>query len=219
MPLTMILSDHENSQTSLSLFDGINCPIYDDHEELNLDKLLDYPTGIVFAGTSNCDSIHAQTDSYNAEMRSRMGSDICYHHELGMNYTYILPELIVGSVPQTTDDINHLSEKVGITAILNLQHQCDWEKFGIDFGALQHRCHERGDINCQVPHRGLFLRKPVQAPAQGCVRAAESIGGGPQGVHPLHCWARSRSSRGDRPPALAVFDVARGKLPTRHQSS
>ncbi|KAK3262710.1 hypothetical protein CYMTET_28448 [Cymbomonas tetramitiformis] len=63
-----------------------------------------------------------------------------------MNYTYILPELVVGSVPQTTEDINHLSEKVGITAILNLQHQCDWEKFGIDFGALQHRCHERGDI-------------------------------------------------------------------------
>eukprot|EP00854_Cymbomonas_tetramitiformis_P006210 gene6210-7442_t len=75
-----------------------------------------------------------------------MGSDICYNHELGMNYTYILPELVVGSVPQTTEDINHLSEKVGITAILNLQHQCDWEKFGIDFGALQHRCHERGDI-------------------------------------------------------------------------
>jgi hypothetical protein len=33
-----------------------------------------------------------------------------------------------------------------VTRILNLQEEHDWLKFGIDFGAIEHHCNQRGDI-------------------------------------------------------------------------
>ena len=40
-----------------------------------------------------------------------------------MNYSHILPNLIVGSVPQDTEDIDYLRNHLGVTAILNLQEE------------------------------------------------------------------------------------------------
>mmetsp|Transcript_37883 Transcript_37883/g.107028 ORF Transcript_37883/g.107028 Transcript_37883/m.107028 type:complete len:137 (+) Transcript_37883:830-1240(+) len=51
------------------------------------------------------------------------GSDIKYQHEWGMNYSHILPTLIVGSMPQDAGDISYLRNHLGVSAILNLQQE------------------------------------------------------------------------------------------------
>jgi hypothetical protein len=40
-----------------------------------------------------------------------------------MNYSHILPNLIVGSVPQDAEDVEYLRNHLGVTAILNLQEE------------------------------------------------------------------------------------------------
>ena len=46
------------------------------------------------------------SSDYSAEMQSRMGGGLTYRHELGMNFNYILDDLIVGSCPQTAADVD-----------------------------------------------------------------------------------------------------------------
>lgn len=85
-------------------------------------------------------------DQYNLEMQQKMKSNICYLHDAGPNYSYIIPSIICGSCPQQQSDIDHLRDVAGVTRILNLQEEHDWLKFGIDFGAIEHHCNQRGDI-------------------------------------------------------------------------
>lgn len=48
----------------------------------------------------------ALSEEYTETMQARMGSvSLVYRHEDGMNYTRILDNLIVGSCPQTAEDI------------------------------------------------------------------------------------------------------------------
>jgi len=42
-----------------------------------------------------------------------------------MEYVQILPQLFLGSHPQTTDEIERLRQEAGITAVLNLQTDDD----------------------------------------------------------------------------------------------
>jgi hypothetical protein len=44
-----------------------------------------------------------------------------------MNLNHILPRLFIGSCPTHADDINHLKVDYGITAILNLQTDSDFD--------------------------------------------------------------------------------------------
>lgn len=46
------------------------------------------------------------SDEYSQEMQQRMGGVLTYRHEDGMNYDNILDDLIVGSCPQTPQDID-----------------------------------------------------------------------------------------------------------------
>ena len=39
----------------------------------------------------------------------------------GLYYSYILPDLVVGSQPRTKEDVDHIAERVGAKTILNLQ--------------------------------------------------------------------------------------------------
>ena len=47
----------------------------------------------------------AKSDKYSKEMQSKMGGGLAYVHEDGMNFNYVLPDLIVGSCPQSVDDV------------------------------------------------------------------------------------------------------------------
>lgn len=59
-------------------------------------------------------SVGAQIDpveEYNDAMR-RAGWDLEYHHSLGMNYTEVLPELLLGSCLQTPADVQVLARQL-----------------------------------------------------------------------------------------------------------
>eukprot|EP00850_Spirogloea_muscicola_P005280 SM000024S07742 [mRNA] locus=s24:158367:161815:- [translate_table: standard] len=71
---------------------------------------------------------------------------LVYRHELGMNYSYLLPDLIVGSCPQKPDDVDHLRDSAGVSTILCLQQEQDLQYFNLDLAAIQARAAERGDI-------------------------------------------------------------------------
>ncbi len=50
-----------------------------------------------------------------------------------MNFHQVLDEVYIGSYPETVEDIDHLSKKLGVSAVLNLQTdeemerlECDW---------------------------------------------------------------------------------------------
>mmetsp|Transcript_28004 Transcript_28004/g.53303 ORF Transcript_28004/g.53303 Transcript_28004/m.53303 type:complete len:413 (-) Transcript_28004:351-1589(-) len=109
-----------------------------------------FPKERMFAratGVVHGQKVSKEAQAYNQEMRERMHSNICYEHDAGTNYTHILPALILGSCPQTPEDISHLCLEAGVTSVLNLQQSKDWEKFGMDFAALDERCKRLGNIS------------------------------------------------------------------------
>eukprot|EP00252_Welwitschia_mirabilis_P019533 TRINITY_DN4539_c0_g1_i2.p1 TRINITY_DN4539_c0_g1~~TRINITY_DN4539_c0_g1_i2.p1 ORF type:complete len:614 (+),score=116.43 TRINITY_DN4539_c0_g1_i2:112-1953(+) len=60
-----------------------------------------------------------------------------YNHSLGMKCTKITDRIHVGSCIQNVDDIEVLSNKLGITAILNLQSDIEQRNWGIRVEELQ----------------------------------------------------------------------------------
>ncbi|XP_059627908.1 phosphoglucan phosphatase LSF2, chloroplastic [Cornus florida] len=81
-------------------------------------------------------------EEYNIAMKSMMRNPYEYHHDLGMNYTLITDNLIVGSQPQKAEDIDHLKQEENIAYILNLQQDKDIEYWGIDLQSITRRCRE-----------------------------------------------------------------------------
>ncbi|CDP13923.1 unnamed protein product [Coffea canephora] len=81
-------------------------------------------------------------EEYNIAMKRMMRNPYEYHHDLGMNYTLITEDLIVGSQPQKVEDIDHLKEQENVAYILNLQQDQDVEYWGIDLQSIVKRCEE-----------------------------------------------------------------------------
>ncbi|PKA48056.1 Phosphoglucan phosphatase DSP4, chloroplastic [Apostasia shenzhenica] len=65
---------------------------------------------------------------YSNNMTEAMGADLTYRHELGMNYNFIRPDLIVGSCLQSPSDVDKLV-KIGVRTIFCLQQNSDLEDF------------------------------------------------------------------------------------------
>jgi protein-tyrosine phosphatase len=79
-----------------------------------------------------------------------------------MNLSQVLPRLFVGSCPANADDINHLKADYGITAILNLQTDQDFDYCDLDWNRIETRCRELAIEVRRIPIRdfdGLDLRK------------------------------------------------------------
>jgi protein-tyrosine phosphatase len=72
-------------------------------------------------------------------MSSAMGAVLTYDHSLGMNYTRILDDLIVGSCLQTPQDVEKL-EAEGVTTVLQLQEDSDLAYFSLDNEPIRERC-------------------------------------------------------------------------------
>lgn len=70
---------------------------------------------------------------------------------LGMNYTLITEDLIVGSQPQKVEDINHLKEVENVAYILNLQQDSDVAYWGVDLQSIIERCKEIGIRHMRRP--------------------------------------------------------------------
>ncbi|KAK7410826.1 hypothetical protein VNO78_01962 [Psophocarpus tetragonolobus] len=92
-------------------------------------------------------------EHYNIAMRTMMRNPYEYHHDLGMNYTFITDNLIVGSQPQKPEDIDHLKKEEGVAYILNLQQDKDVDYWGIDLQSIINRCRELKISHNRIPAR------------------------------------------------------------------
>ncbi|CAA0836641.1 Phosphoglucan phosphatase LSF2- chloroplastic [Striga hermonthica] len=99
----------------------------------------------------NVISSERQIEDYNTAMKKMMWNPYEYHHDLGMNYTLITENLIVGSQPQKIEDIDHLKEEHNVGYILNLQQDRDVEYWGIDLRSIIQRCKELGIRHMRRP--------------------------------------------------------------------
>ncbi|XP_048135099.1 phosphoglucan phosphatase DSP4, amyloplastic isoform X4 [Rhodamnia argentea] len=77
-----------------------------------------------------------KSEEYSTTMTEAMGAVLTYRHELGMNYNFIRPDLIVGSCLQTPKDVNKL-RAIGVKTIFCLQQDPDLEYFGVDIKAIR----------------------------------------------------------------------------------
>ncbi|KAL2541831.1 Phosphoglucan phosphatase LSF2 [Abeliophyllum distichum] len=92
-------------------------------------------------------------EDYNTAMKRMMRNPYEYHHDLGMNYTLITENLIVGSQPQKVEDVEHLKADQNVSYILNLQQDGDVEYWGIDLPSIIERCKELGIRHMRRPAR------------------------------------------------------------------
>ncbi|CAL1371748.1 unnamed protein product [Linum trigynum] len=90
-------------------------------------------------------------EEYNTAMKRMMRNPYEYHHDLGMNYTLITDDVIVGSQPQKPEDIDHLKSEENVAYILNLQQDKDVEFWGIDLQSIVKRCRELGVRHMRRP--------------------------------------------------------------------
>ncbi|XP_073043062.1 phosphoglucan phosphatase LSF2, chloroplastic isoform X1 [Primulina eburnea] len=90
-------------------------------------------------------------EDYNTAMKTLMRNPYEYHHDLGMNYTLITDDVIVGSQPQKAEDIDHLKEEQKVGYILNLQQDGDIEYWGIDLQSIIKRSTKLGIRHMRRP--------------------------------------------------------------------
>jgi len=91
-----------------------------------------------------------------------------------MTLSQILPHLFVGSCPTITEDIDHLKVDTGVTAILNLQTDNDFDYCDLDWSRIEAHCQELGIEVQRVPVRdfdGMDLRKKLPQ----CVQALDKL--------------------------------------------
>ncbi|WCJ19217.1 Phosphoglucan phosphatase DSP4 amyloplastic [Euphorbia peplus] len=121
-----------------------------------------------------------------------------YRHELGINYNFILPDLIVGSCLQKPEDVDKL-RSIGVKTIFCLQQDSDLEYFGVDIKSIQEYAKECGDIQhvrAEIRDFDAFdLRVRLPAVVSKLSKAVNQNGG----VTYIHCTAGL-----GRAPATAI---------------
>ncbi|KAJ8467873.1 hypothetical protein OPV22_030425 [Ensete ventricosum] len=139
-----------------------------------------------------------KSEIYSTDMTKAMGAVLTYRHELGMNYNFIYPGLIVGSCLQTPSDVDKL-RKIGVKTIFCLQQDPDLEYFGVDIGAIREYAMQHGDIEhirAEIRDFDAFdLRMRLPAVVSKLYKAINRNGG----VTYVHCTAGL-----GRAPAVAL---------------
>lgn len=96
--------------------------------------------------TSNLDEAEKEkSEVYSSNMTEAMGAVLTYRHELGMNYNFVLPDLIVGSCLQSPADVDRLKD-IGVGTIFCLQQNSDLEYFGVDISSIQQHAKEYDEL-------------------------------------------------------------------------
>ncbi|CAM6109869.1 unnamed protein product [Calypogeia fissa] len=82
----------------------------------------------------------------------RADIDLCYNPALGMNYSKITEYIYVGSCIQEEKDVHQLVDKLGVTAVLNLQRKSEQDNWGIDGEAIEKLARDEGlvVVNCPI---------------------------------------------------------------------
>ncbi|KAJ6836687.1 phosphoglucan phosphatase DSP4, amyloplastic isoform X2 [Iris pallida] len=129
-----------------------------------------------------------KSEIYSNNMTEAMGAVLTYRHELGMNYNFIRPDLIVGSCLQTPSDVDKLRD-IGVKTIFCLQQDSDLEYFGVDIGAIIEYAKKCGDIeHCRAEIRdfdAFDLRMRLPMVVSQLHKAVNKNGG----VTYVHCTA------------------------------
>ncbi|RDX66325.1 SEC12-like protein 1 [Mucuna pruriens] len=140
------------------------------------------------ADTSSADKEEEKSETYSHDMTKAMGAVLTYRHELGMNYNFIRPDLIVGSCLQTPEDVDKL-RRIGVKTIFCLQQDPDLEYFGVDIGAIREyakTCNDIQHLRAQIRDFDAFdLRMRLPAVVSKLYKAITSNGG----VTYIHCTA------------------------------
>ncbi|KAK4578615.1 hypothetical protein RGQ29_028634 [Quercus rubra] len=97
------------------------------------------------AETSDANVEEEKSETYSSNMTEAMGAVLTYRHELGMNYNFIRPDLIVGSCLQTPEDVDKL-RSIGVKTIFCLQQNSDLEYFGVDINGIREYAKTYDDI-------------------------------------------------------------------------
>ncbi|KAI4352647.1 hypothetical protein L6164_006878 [Bauhinia variegata] len=147
---------------------------------------------------SNANMKEEKSDTYSHNMTEAMGAVLTYRHELGMNYNFICPDLIVGSCLQTPEDVDKL-RKIGVKTIFCLQQDPDLEYFGVDINAIREyakACNDIQHLRAQIRDFNAFdLRMRLPAVVSKLCKAINRNGG----VTYIHCTAGL-----GRAPAVAL---------------
>lgn len=91
-----------------------------------------------------------------------------------MNLNQVLPEVFVGSFPETVEDIDHLQLKVGVTAVLNLQTEEDMKRLGCDWRKLHTHYRKSKMVVRRVPVRD-FDPEDLRKTLPDCVQALNEL--------------------------------------------
>ncbi|KAG4997921.1 hypothetical protein JHK82_028697 [Glycine max] len=150
------------------------------------------------ADTSSADKEEEKSETYSHNMTEAMGAVLTYRHELGMNYNFIRPDLIVGSCLQTPEDVDKL-RRIGVKTIFCLQQDSDLEYFGVDINAIREyakTCNDIQHLRAEIRDFDAFdLRRRLPAVVSKLYKAINSNGG----VTYIHCTAGL-----GRAPAVAL---------------
>ncbi|CAK7325349.1 unnamed protein product [Dovyalis caffra] len=154
-----------------------------------------------------------KSEIYSNNMTEAMGAVLTYRHELGMNYNFIRPDLIVGSCLQTPEDVDKL-RKIGVKTVFCLQQDSDLEYFGVDISVIRdyaEACDDIQHLRAQIRDFDAFdLRIRLPAVVSKLYKAINQNGG----VTYIHCTAGL-----GRAPAVAMaymFWVLGYKLSEAH---
>ncbi|XP_073119224.1 phosphoglucan phosphatase DSP4, amyloplastic isoform X1 [Henckelia pumila] len=171
-------------------------------------------SGSASSTESNTSKMEEKSETYSEDMTAAMGAVLTYRHELGMNYDFILPDLIVGSCLQTPKDVDKL-RSIGVKTIFCLQQDSDLEYFGVDISSIREYANKCGDIQhlrAEIRDFDAFdLRKRLPAVVSKLQKAINRNGG----VTYIHCTAGL-----GRAPATALaymFWVQDYKLSEAHK--
>ena len=93
---------------------------------------------------------------------------------MDLDVDQVLPELYVGSCPTRADEIDHLRENVGITAVLSLQTEDDLVFWGIHWPRLEEYYRRLGIEVRRAPVRD-FDADDLRRKLPACVEALDEL--------------------------------------------
>ncbi len=104
-----------------------------------------------------------------------------------MILSQVLDRVLVGSCPESVAQVNRLKRELGVTAVLNLQTDEDFDRYRLPWPALQDRYQELGIELKRVPVRD-FDPDDLQQKLPDCVDALDRLLKAGHTVY-VHCTA------------------------------
>ncbi len=112
---------------------------------------------------------------------------LLFMEPIAVDLDQILPKIFVGACPRTAEHIDWLKDNVGITAVLNVQTEEDFEYWGIDWDVLAAHYRHVGIEARRTPVRD-FDADALRRHLPQCVQALDSLLKDGHTVY-VHCTA------------------------------